>query len=287
MLGVSALGILFLALVLGGVVAKYGADRVRFRVLALVPGQLRSVVVAEGADVFQVADRLAALAITERAAFLALRTDQELLREFAVAGSSVEGHLAPATYEFLRETPAREVLRRMLRRRRSDLEVLKGSALPLPLRNWAEVLTLASVVEKESHRSDEQGRIARVFLNRLIKVGAETRGRLQSDPTALYGCLASEFRYSGCGGAATRQVTPEMLRATDNPYNTYRHAGLPPGPIGNPSLGALRAVLDAPPGTELYFVAGKDGRHRFSATYSEHLKFVRQTSEQEAAPDLP
>ena len=106
-------------------------------------------------------------------------------------------------------------------------------------------------------------------MNRLSDPTFRPAKTLQSDPTAAYGCLVESARAPSCG-AATGGVTPGMLRDSANRYNTYRHAGLPPGPIGNPGERALRAVL-APAKTDyLFFVAKGGGKHRFSRTFEEH-----------------
>ena len=104
-----------------------------------------------------------------------------------------------------------------------------------------QILTLASIVEKETARAEERPLIARVFLNRLRDPEGPTRGRLESDPTALYGCLASNPAPASCSEGGGR-VTPALLRDATNPYNTYRHAGLPPGPIANPGEAAVRCL---------------------------------------------
>jgi UPF0755 protein len=131
-----------------------------------------------------------------------------------------------------------------------------------------EVVTFASVVEKEAARAEERPLIASVFRNRLTDPTFKPARSLQSDPTAVYGCLvrpelASCRNFNG-------KVLPAMLRDPENAYNTYRRPGLPPGPIANPGLSALEAVL-APAATEyLFFVASGNGHHIFSRTLEEH-----------------
>jgi UPF0755 protein len=97
---------------------------------------------------------------------------------------------------------------------------------------------------------------------------------LQSDPTAGYGCLIGAGNATSCAGYAGK-ITPEMLRDTQNPYNTYRHPGLPPGPIGNPGEGAIEAVLAPTQSDYLYFVADGRGRHRFSRSFEEHRRAIQ------------
>src|SRR5262249_6208505 len=133
---------------------------------------------------------------------------------------------------------------------------------------------LASVVEKEAARSDELPIIASVFFNRLNDPDFQPLRMLQSDPTAGYGCVALPSIES-CKGF-TGRVTPAILRDPGNPYNTYRHPGLPPGLIPNPGLAAIEAVLVPAKTDYLFFVAQGDGRHAFSRTLGEHEAAIRR-----------
>ena len=130
-----------------------------------------------------------------------------------------------------------------------------------------QVVTLASIVEKETGASDERPKIASVFANRL-----RLNMRLESDPTVIYGV-------SGFDGNLRRSD----LDDTANLYNTYQHAGLPPGPIANPGLQALRAVIDPAPSKLLYFVSKNDGTHEFSETYAKHVEAVDRYQRRRAA----
>jgi UPF0755 protein len=132
-----------------------------------------------------------------------------------------------------------------------------------------EVLTLASIVEKEAAHAEERPLVASVFFNRLTDPEFKPAKALQSDPTAGYGCLVASARIPSCSGYSG-EVRPAMLRDGQNPYNTYRHPGLPPGPIANPGEAAIAAVL-APADTDfLYFVSLGGGRHVFSKSFEEH-----------------
>jgi UPF0755 protein len=144
-------------------------------------------------------------------------------------------------------------------------------------RKWTEheLLTLASIVEREAAVPEEQRLIARVFLNRLDDPTFRPARMLQSDPTASYGCQVAASAAPSCAGFSGK-VTPEMLRDPQNPYNTYRHPGLPPGPIGNPGESALDAVLAPAAADYLYFVADGHGRHRFSRSFEEHRRAIEQ-----------
>jgi UPF0755 protein len=136
------------------------------------------------------------------------------------------------------------------------------------------VVVLASIIEKEAARSDEKPLIASVFLNRLLDPTFRPLRMLQSDPTASYGCLVQEPAPETCSAG---RPTPAMLRDATNLYNTYRHPGLPPGPISSPGEAAIRAVLSPAKTDYLYFVAQGGGRHRFSRTFSEHRGAIEQS----------
>ena len=143
--------------------------------------------------------------------------------------------------------------------------------------NWSthEVIILASIVEKEAAAADEQRLVASVFFNRLLDREFRPARRLQSDPTAAYGCMVAPGRAPSCKASA-RGVTASMLRDAANPYNTYAHPGLPPGPIGNPGESAILAVLDPAQTDFLFFVARGAGRHHFSRTLEQHNQAIRQ-----------
>lgn len=235
-----------------------------------------NVTVIEGADRWDIAERLHRAGVVDRDRFLQAMTNPALLAECGIAADSAEGYLFPATYPLGLDSPAPRVIRRMAREAKKRLQQLRGSLAPggPPLAlNETELITLASLVEKETPRSDERARVAQVFYNRLKDPSAETLGRLQSDPTAAYGCRLDPGAAPSCA-AFTGKVTPRMLGDSQNAYNTYRHAGLPPGPIGNPGLESLRAALVPASGDELYFVADGAGGHRFSRTFEEHRTAV-------------
>ena len=143
-------------------------------------------------------------------------------------------------------------------------------------RGWgeSEILTLASIVEKEAQVDEERPIIASVFFNRLDDESFRPRRMLQSDPTAGYGCLVLGETIPSCRDYQQR-IVPAILRDASNPYNTYRHPGLPPGPIANPSEASVLAVLTPAKTNYLFFVATGNGRHRFSSSYEEHESHVR------------
>jgi UPF0755 protein len=256
--------------------------------LARLPSRPTSrVTVPEGYNHLQIAERMEKAGVCASAEFLASARDPRLLERLGIAGSSAEGYLFPATYELFLDADPELVITQLAgetRKRLARLDAASGGGLKRlrERRNWTErdVLTLASLVERESAAPDEGPRIAGVFFNRLDDASFRPARRLQSDPTAAYGCLIHGDRIPSCAGFKGR-ITPEMLRDPENPYNTYRHAGLPPGPIANPGEGALLAVLNPEITDYLYFVLGADGRHRFGRSFDEHRRSI------ESRPGVP
>jgi UPF0755 protein len=224
----------------------------------------------EGYSTFQVAELLEKKKIFRKEDFLNACRDPKLLAEMKINAPSAEGYLFPGTYNILPGESERETMREMVRRQQEvikevlqEREQVSKSGLSVQQKqhdlNEQQVLTLASMVEKEAVLPEEMPLIAAVFVNRLKK-----GMRLQSDPTALYGVRAF-------AGKVTRS---DILRPS--PYNTYVINGLPPGPIGNPSKEAIDAVLSPPPVPYLYFVARGDGSHEFSNDLRSHNMAVRK-----------
>ena len=251
-------------------VARLTRSKARPRVKLIIP---------EGFNRFQVAERVEKLELASASVFLALTEDVTVLRDLHVEAPSAEGYLFPATYDLyidsdpslLLGTLVREAKRRLARL----FELEADGARALRERGWGEVeaLTLASVVEKEAADSREHGTIASVFYNRLTDATFRPRRMLQSDATAAYGCALSKETIESCHDY-TGRVTPAMLRDAGNPYNTYKHAGLPPGPIANPGESAILSVLDPPVTPYFFFVAAAGKRHVFSRTFSEHERAI-------------
>ena len=236
----------------------------------------RRVTLPEGFQSLQIAQRLEHAEVCTQFAFRDAVTDSALLRELGVEGSSTEGYLFPASYGLLVDSDSREVVRVLVGEARKRLQKLLA-AHPGRLAQLGtdfgfherEVLTLASMIEKEAHLDDERPQIASVFFNRLRDPEFRPARMLQSDPTASYGCLVAGAEIPSCAGFKG-SVTPALLRDAANPYNTYRHAGLPPGPIANPGEASIEAVLAPARSDYLYFVAKGGGRHTFSRTFAEH-----------------
>ncbi|HOX22560.1 MAG TPA: endolytic transglycosylase MltG [Elusimicrobiales bacterium] len=205
------------------------------------------VLIPEGWRMEQVADRLQAQGITDAKEFLRLAQEKKL-----------EGYLFPSTYLFERKTPPEKVLAAMRREFDHQIRPLLSGALPDNL-NELQVLTVASIVEREAMNPSERPLIAGVYLNRFAKGMA-----LEADPTVQYAL-----------GYWKDRLLYEDLKV-DSPYNTYRYGGLPPGPICSPGRQSVAAVLSPAKIDALYFVADREGGHVFNAKYNEHLKAKRR-----------
>jgi len=219
----------------------------------------RPVTIPEGVDLQKIADILAMDGWVDRDRFLALCRQPALIADMGLSVDSLEGYLFPDTYYLSRENQDEQTIIRMMVARFQKVYQEIYIAVPAhPSFSSHEIVTLASIVEKETGLDQERPLVARVFLNRLQK-----RMRLQADPTVLYG------RASSVTGELTRQDL-----AIPTPYNTYVIQGLPPGPICSPGRAALMAVLQPAAGDFLYFVAKGDGSHSFSRTLAEHNRAV-------------
>ena len=244
---------------------------------------LARVTFPEGIDRYDMAARLAAAGILPDAEAFVRETESErAVRRNGLASATLEGYLFPDTYDFVLGDNVETIVDTMVRtfrRRMADLRREHGSTLArLAAAGYDEraVVTLASMVERETGSSEDRPRVAAVFLNRLTRADFVPR-LMQSDPTLVYGCRAAPVPSCPDAGAQERAViTRAMLDDASNPYNTYRHTGLPPGPIGNPGVQALRAVLAPAHTDDLYFVAMGNGRSAFARTVAEHEANVRR-----------
>ena len=203
------------------------------------------------------------------------------------SGATLEGYLFPETYDLREGMGAARAAKRMLRtfseRAAPRIAEGKGELADLGF-GPPEVVALASVVEKEAAVAEERALIAGVFLNRLRSDAFRPRHRLQADPTVSYGCRAEPAAAPSCAGFRGR-ITRAMLADRANRYNSYAHPGRPPGPIANPGLASLEAVLAPATHDYLYFVARGGGRHAFSASLDDHNDAVRALREREAASE--
>ena len=202
-------------------------------------------------------------------------TDPAFAAELGLPGTTLEGYLFPDTYRLRPHTPPARALIPMVRRHRAVFAELKAAHAKTVAElkktlgfDDPKIVTLASIVEKETGRSEERPRIAQVFINRL-RMPTFVPKLLQTDPTIVYGCTVATPRSNAClkWDGRIRRI---QLDDHDNPYNTYTHEGLPPGPISNPGRAALEAVMAPDHTPYLYFVAKNDGTHYFSKTVAEH-----------------
>lgn len=176
-----------------------------------------------------------------------------------IAAPPQEGRLLPETYAYIRGDSRQSVMNRMVAGMDAAItKIWAARPADCPLKSPAEMLTLASIVEKETGVAAERPMVASVFLNRL-KVGM----KLQSDPTVIYAMTKGLTPLD-------RPLTTRDLEKTDSPYNTYMYAGLPPGPIANPGLSSLQAVITPASTNYFYFVADGTGGHAFATTLKQH-----------------
>jgi UPF0755 protein len=173
-----------------------------------------------------------------------------------------EGTLLPETYKFPRGTPREQVIQRMQQAQKRVLaEIWERRNPDVPLRSPDQLITLASIVEKETGKADERSRVAAVYVNRLRQ-----KMKLQSDPTIIYGLVGGK-------GTLGRPIKRSEI-TQPSPYNTYVIDGLPPGPIANPGRASLEAAANPARTRDLFFVADGSGGHAFTETYDQHQKNV-------------
>jgi UPF0755 protein len=221
---------------------------------------VRELVIPEGFSMFDIADLVQREDFTSRDDFLAAARNPALIRDLVPGALSLEGFLFPATYEFPRHPTGEQLVAAMVAHFRQEwvgISAQQPNLSGLPLE---KVVTLASLVERETPKAEERPVVAGVFINRL-----HHRVPLQCDPTVVY-ALELAGDYNGRLDAANLH--------SDSPYNTYRHTGLPPGPISNPGNASLKAALDPHETDYLYFVANTEGGHFFGKTLAEHNRNV-------------
>jgi UPF0755 protein len=218
---------------------------------------VRTVVVPEGYNVFEIAAAIEAAGLGKKEEFLDVAMhDTALVRTVDPQAKSLEGYLFPDTYQFSRTMSMRDMAAVMVRRFQKEAQTVGLAA------DVHRIVTLASIVEKETAAPDERAQVASVYLNRLAKNMA-----LAADPTVVYGAeLKGNYR-----GA----IYQSDLQS-DSPYNTYKFPGLPPGPIANPGAASLAAAMQPAHTAFLFFVAAGDGsgRHHFSNNFEQHERNV-------------
>lgn len=223
---------------------------------------LRPITFPEGLTIAEMARLFEARGFGDAAAFEEAARQADLVEDLDPAAPDLEGYLFPETYALPRRADAKALVRQMVGRFRTVFGEEQIDRAKAQGRSVREVVTLASVVEKETAVAEERPIVAGVYANRL-RIGMG----LQADPTVIY-ALARAGRWDG-------NLTRENLRF-DSPYNTYRYAGLPPGPIAAPGRAALEAALEPADVPYLYFVSQNDGSHVFAETLAEHNRNVRE-----------
>jgi UPF0755 protein len=224
----------------------------------IVAGEVdyRKFTLPEGYSVYQAAELLEQQGYFRKDAFLEKCRDKAFLARIGLKEATVEGYLYPATYNLSRGGSEEQLLEQMIGQfNKAYAAIQEGEGVRQFSRH--EIVTLASIIEKEAVSSEEKPLISSVFHNRL-RIGMP----LQSDPTAVYGVRA----FSG-------KVSKTDIQRP-SPYNTYLNKGLPPGPIGNPGMDAVQAAMSPPKTDFLYFVARQDGTHQFSRNLAEHNRAV-------------
>jgi UPF0755 protein len=216
---------------------------------------VHTVVIPEGYNIFDIADAIQEAGLGSRDNFLAvIRSDVSLISDIDPQATSLEGYLFPDTYEFTRTQSQHDMAAAMIRRFRQETRQMRLTA------SYHNVITMASIVEKETAVPAERPLVAGVFYNRLHQ-----NTILATDPTVIYAALLAG-RYNG--------VIHQSDLQFDSPYNTYRHTGLPPGPICNPGRDAIAAAMQPANSDYLFFVSDNNGHHRFARTMEEHSRNV-------------
>lgn len=225
----------------------------------LVAGDVyaRTVVVPEGFNMYDIAQAVEQAGLGPASDFItAAKSDTFLLRDVDPDAKTLEGYLFPDTYQFTRIDTAHDIVAAMVHRFKREAQTigLLGNS------NTHRIVTMASIVEKETADPKERPMVAAVYYNRLQRNMA-----LAADPSVIYAALLAG-RYRGTIYQSDLQY--------DSPYNTYRYPGLPPGPIANPGLASLQAAMHPARVDFLYFVSDNNGHHRFARSMEEHARNV-------------
>ncbi|WP_428264905.1 endolytic transglycosylase MltG [Haliangium sp.] len=239
------------------------------------------VTIPEGLHLLEVLAILDQAGVADADALEALARDPDFLTARGIDGETIDGYLFPDTYQFRVPTGPEDVLDRLLERHRVVWDQIRRTHAKKVERlrarlGWTDrdILVMASIVEKEAAAASERPRIAQVFINRLTSPTFKPR-RLETDPTIRYGCTVPLDKSDGCKKwDPSQRLRRAQLDDQDNPYNTYQHEGLPPGPICNPGAAALEATVNPDGSGYFFFVARNDGTHVFSRTVQEHERAV-------------
>lgn len=240
---------------------RMGSHMAPLKILeALTKGNILSysVTIPEGFTVKQIADLLHEKGLCDKGAFLSSVHEAPVEKDGKISVTDLEGYLYPDTYKFARGISPVSIVHMMVERFKEQTTLLR-ERIDRSGMTMHEIVTVASIVEKETGSAEERPVIASVFLNRLKK-----GMRLESDPTVIYGIE----NFNG-------NLTKKDLKRP-GPYNTYTEKGLPAGPIANPGIDSIRAVLYPSDTDFLFFVSKNDGTHYFSKTLREHNRAVRK-----------
>ncbi len=221
---------------------------------------LHSITIPEGYRILEINQLLESKGITKNNEFILQASNPDLLRQFNIPSDSLEGYLFPDTYHFNRNTNAQAIVETMLNTFKE--KVLKKEFVKQAQEidfSFHEIVTLASIIEKETGAAEERKMISSVFHNRL-----EKNMLLQTDPTVIYAIKNFD------GNLRKKDLS------IDSPYNTYKYSGLPPGPIASPGLEAIIAALNPDDTENLYFVSKQDGHHKFSKNLADHNRAVQK-----------
>jgi UPF0755 protein len=218
------------------------------------------VTIPEGYRITEIAALLHEQDLANPDTFIRLTQDKNLIESLGIPTDTLEGYLFPETYHFSKFTPETKIIRKMIdtfveqTSKAQQLQIAKNNSL-----SWHEIITLASLIEKETGLDSERKMISSVFHNRLRR-----NMRLQTDPTVIYAIEKFD------GNIRKRDLK------IDSPYNTYKYKGLPPGPIASPGIKSIIAAMSPIVSDHLYFVSRKNGSHYFSSTLTEHNQAVQK-----------
>ncbi len=221
---------------------------------------LHPITIPEGYRTSEIAALLHSQGLVDRGNFISETRNESLIQSLGITATNLEGYLFPETYHFSKYTLEKMIVKKMVTTFKEKvftpqtLKNVKESSLSLH-----EIITLASLIEKETSLDSERKLISSVFHNRLRK-----NMRLQTDPTVIYALKNFD------GNIRKRDLK------IDSPYNTYKYKGLPPGPIANPGIKSIAAAMSPKPSNYLYFVSRQDGSHQFSSTLVEHNLAVQK-----------
>ena len=222
---------------------------------------LYTVTIPEGYRITEIAELLEKKGLVNKEAFITETRNKKLMKALQIpSGDSLEGYLYPETYKFTKGVGAKKIVQTLIDtfRERVQKPELMQQANAGKL-TFHEIVTLASLIEKETGLGAERKLISSVFHNRLAR-----KMRLQTDPTVIYAMVNFD------GNIRKKDLS------IDSPYNTYKYFGLPPGPIASPGLESIRAALEPDHSDYLYFVSRKNGSHQFSTNYKDHNRAVQK-----------